>query len=83
MHVNRISLDVAYSSALQLHIDLIRTHCEYSNNFEVHNVLFVQATGKMTISLHVVLEVYTGFCNAKIIGNVKRVSQYVLNCYVD
>ena len=49
MHVNRISLDVAYSSALQLHIDLIRTHCEYSNNFEVHNVLFVQATGKMTM----------------------------------
>ena len=47
-----------------------------ANKVELHNVLFMQATRKMTMNLlHVVLKVYTGFSNARI-SNVNGVSQY-------
>ena len=49
--------------------------CEHRNKVELHNVLFTQATRKMTMNLHVAPKVYTSFSNARI-GNVKRVSHY-------
>ena len=72
---------MVYASALQLHIYLQsntvygRINCERRNKVELHNVLFMQATRKMTKNLRVVPKVYTGFSNARI-GNVKHLSQY-------
>ena len=52
-----------------------RIYSEDDNKVVLHDVLFMQATGKMTTNLNVVPKMYTGFVNARF-GNVKHTSQY-------
>ena len=62
-----------------------RINCEHCNKVELHNVLFMQATHKITINLHDVPKVYTGFSNAIIddvsqydFANVDGVKQFLV-----